>query len=107
VGETILHPVLGYNVVTPELLTAMSNMGVPVTIQTAVFNLPAFLISLAIMLLLIKGIQESANFNSVIVLIKIGVVLLFIIAGIGFVNMSNLGIGCAAGTAGCAQFYSA
>jgi len=104
VGETILHPVLGYNVVTPELLTAMSNMGVPVTIQTAVFNLPAFLISLAIMLLLIKGIQESANFNSVIVLIKIGVVLLFIIAGIGFVNMSNLGIGCAAGTAGCAQF---
>ncbi len=71
---------------------------------TGVFNLPAFLISIAVTLLLIKGIKESASFNSVIVLVKVVVVVLFIIAGIGYVNPNNLGVGCAAGTPGCATF---
>src|SRR5215203_6219984 len=35
------------------------------------FNLPAFLISIAVTLLLIKGIKESASFNSIIVIVKI------------------------------------
>lgn len=104
VGDTILHPVLGYNVVTPELLEAMSKTGVTASIETAMFNLPAFLISIAVAALLVKGIQESANFNSLIVVVKIFVVILFIIAGIGFVNMSNIGIGCAAAAEGCAAF---
>ncbi|HEX8286500.1 MAG TPA: amino acid permease [Pyrinomonadaceae bacterium] len=69
-----------------------------------IFNLPAFLIAIAVTWLLIKGIKESASFNSVIVVIKILVVVLFIIAGIGYVNSANLGIGCAAGSAGCAEF---
>ena len=68
------------------------------------FNLPAFLIAIAVTALLIKGIKESASFNSVIVLIKVLVVVLFIVAGIGYVNPSNLGIGCAAGSAGCSEF---
>ncbi len=104
VGDTILHPTLGYNVVTDELVKAMSQVGVNATTETALFNLPAFLISIAVTLLLIKGIQESANFNSLVVVVKIFIVLLFIIAGIGYVNMSNIGIGCAAGSAGCAPF---
>lgn len=73
-------------------------------IGTGVFNLPAFLISIAVTLLLIKGIKESASFNSIIVIVKVLVVVLFIIAGIGYVNTSNLGIGCTAGAAGCATF---
>lgn len=104
VGDTIIHPTLGYNVVTEELLKAMSQTGVTAPIETAMFNLPAFLISIAVTLLLIKGIQESANFNSLVVVVKIFIVLLFIIAGIGYVNMSNIGIGCAEGAAGCAPF---
>jgi APA family basic amino acid/polyamine antiporter len=68
------------------------------------FNLPAFLIAIAVTLLLIRGIKESASFNSVIVIVKVLVVVLFIIAGIGFVNTNNLGIGCAPGSAGCAEF---
>ena len=104
VGDTILHPNLGLNVVTEELTKAMSQTGVTGQIDTALFNLPAFLISIAVALLLVKGIQESASFNSVIVMVKICVVLLFIIAGIGYVNMSNIGIGCAAATTGCAAF---
>ena len=56
---------------------------------TAVFNLPAFLIAVAITLLLVKGIKESANFNTVIVFIKVGVVILFIVAGFSYINMEN------------------
>ena len=73
-------------------------------VATGVFNLPAFLIAIAVTLLLIRGIKESASFNSLIVIIKVLVVVLFIIAGIGFVNTDNLGIGCAAGSPGCAEF---
>jgi APA family basic amino acid/polyamine antiporter len=74
------------------------------TITHGVFNLPAFLISIAVTLLLIRGIKESASFNSIIVIIKVIVVVLFIIAGIGYVNTNNLGIGCVSGSPGCAEF---
>lgn len=74
------------------------------TVTYGVFNLPAFLISIAVTLLLIRGIKESASFNSIIVIIKVLVVVLFIIAGIGFVNSENLGIGCTVGSPGCAEF---
>jgi APA family basic amino acid/polyamine antiporter len=71
---------------------------------TGLINLPGLLISVAVTLLLIKGIKESASFNSVIVVIKVVVVLLFIVAGIGYVSKDNLGIGCTAGAPGCAEF---
>ncbi len=56
---------------------------------TSVFNLPAFMIAVVITLLLVKGIKESANFNTVIVIIKVSVVILFIAAGISYFNMAN------------------
>jgi APA family basic amino acid/polyamine antiporter len=67
-------------------------------------NLPALLISLGVTWLLIRGIKESASFNTAIVIVKVLVVLLFIIAGIGYVNKSNIGLGCEPGIAGCAEF---
>jgi APA family basic amino acid/polyamine antiporter len=74
-----------------------------VVIGHGVFNLPATLIAIAVTLLLIRGIKESASFNSIIVMVKVLVVVLFIIAGIGYVNPNNIGVGCAAGSP-CAQF---
>ncbi|HEX4945801.1 MAG TPA: amino acid permease [Blastocatellia bacterium] len=71
---------------------------------SGIVNLPGLIIAIAVTLLLIRGIKESASFNSAIVVIKVLVVVLFIIAGIGYVNSSNLGIGCAPGTPGCAEF---
>ncbi len=71
---------------------------------SGIINLPGLLISIAVTLLLIKGIKESARFNSIIVMVKVLVVVLFIIAGIGYVNSNNLGMGCAPGTPGCAEF---
>ena len=73
-------------------------------IGVGVFNLPAALIAVAVTLLLIRGIKESASFNSVIVIIKTLVVVLFIIAGIGYVAPANLGIGCEAGVGACPEF---
>ncbi len=55
-----------------------------------IINLPGLLIAVGVTLLLIRGIKESASFNSVIVLIKVLVVVLFIIAGIGYVNQGNI-----------------
>ena len=73
-------------------------------VATGVFNLPAALIAVAVTFLLIRGIKESASFNSIIVIIKVVVVVLFIVAGIGYVNPNNIGIGCTMGAPGCAQF---
>jgi len=71
---------------------------------TSIFNLPAAFIAVAVTFLLIRGIKESASFNSIIVMVKILVVVLFIVAGIGYVNPSNLGIGCSSEIPGCAEF---
>ncbi len=73
-------------------------------IGTGIFNLPAALIAVAVTFLLIRGIKESASFNSIIVVIKVVVVVLFIVAGIGYVNPDNIGIGCTVGAPGCAEF---
>ena len=56
---------------------------------TAVFNLPAVLITVAVTLLLIVGVSESATVNSVIVVIKVGVVLVVIGAGAMFMQAEN------------------
>lgn len=73
-------------------------------IGTGFFNLPAALIAVAVTFLLIRGIKESASFNSMIVVIKVVVVVLFIVAGIGYVNPNNIGISCQVGSPGCAEF---
>jgi APA family basic amino acid/polyamine antiporter len=73
-------------------------------IGVGVFNLPAALIAVGVTMLLIRGIKESASFNTVIVLVKVLVVVLFIVAGIGYVNTNNMGLGCTVGSPGCAEF---
>ncbi len=52
-------------------------------------NIPAILIVAVITMILILGIRESANVNTTIVFVKIGVVVAFIIAGIRYINPSN------------------
>jgi len=52
---------------------------------TAVFNLVAFLAILAVTTILIVGIKESANFNTVIVFVKLIAVVTFIIVAGAFV----------------------
>ncbi len=56
---------------------------------TAVFNLPAALIIFAVTALLVIGVKESAFVNNIIVIIKLTILLLFILAGVGYVHPSN------------------
>jgi APA family basic amino acid/polyamine antiporter len=55
----------------------------------AVLNVPAMIIVAFVTILLIIGISESATFNNIIVVIKLTVVALFIIFGLGYINREN------------------
>lgn len=54
-----------------------------------IMNVPAVCILVFLTLLLIKGTQESALINSVIVFVKVAIVLLFIAIGWQFINPAN------------------
>ena len=56
---------------------------------TAIFNLPAVIIAALVTLLLVRGVQESASVNSVMVVVKVAVVLIVIAAGVSFVHAEN------------------
>jgi APA family basic amino acid/polyamine antiporter len=56
----------------------------------AVINLPAVLLIVFLTAFLVVGVRESAKFNGLMVLIKVGVVLLVILFGLPFVQQANL-----------------
>ena len=56
---------------------------------TAAFNLPAVLIIMAVTVLLVIGIKESASFNNVVVAIKLLVIFAFIAVCVAYVNPAN------------------
>ncbi|MBV9183778.1 MAG: amino acid permease, partial [Acidobacteria bacterium] len=55
----------------------------------AYFNLPAFLIVFFLTLLLVRGVRESAEANNVMVAIKIGAILVFLVVGGMLVKSTN------------------
>lgn len=55
-----------------------------------IVDLPAILITLLITWILYLGIRESSITNNIIVVLKVGVIVLFIVLGISHVNLSNL-----------------
>lgn len=58
------------------------------TLVETLFNLPAMLVCIALSLLLILGVSESAKFNNAIVAIKVSVILAFIVIG-GIIAIAN------------------
>ncbi len=55
----------------------------------ACFNVPGFLIVFILTLLLVRGVRESAEANNVMVMIKIGAILTFLVVGGMLVNPAN------------------
>lgn len=55
----------------------------------AYFNFPAFLIIFILTVLLVRGVRESAEANNVMVAIKIGAILVFLVVGGMLVNPGN------------------
>ena len=58
--------------------------------QGGVINLPAVILIAACAFLLIRGASESARVNAVMVVIKIGVLLMFVVLGLQGWNSDNL-----------------
>jgi len=58
-------------------------------LHSGIMNAPALIILLLVTLLLIKGSQESAFVNAVIVFIKVAIVLIFIAVGWQFIKPEN------------------
>jgi basic amino acid/polyamine antiporter, APA family len=54
-----------------------------------IFNAPALLILAILTLLLIKGTEESARVNMIIVIVKLAIVVLFVTLGWQFINHAN------------------
>ena len=79
-------------VVPPELT---ASPGVVITTAgdgTAIglFNVPAAVIVVLVTALLVIGIKESANTNTLLVVIKSVVLVIFVVAGVAYVNRDNL-----------------
>jgi basic amino acid/polyamine antiporter, APA family len=78
---------VGWSQYLNELLDNLFGFTIPDAISQApeqggVFNLPAVVLIFLCMLLLIRGASESAKTNAVMVLIKLGVLLLFVVLGL-------------------------
>jgi basic amino acid/polyamine antiporter, APA family len=55
----------------------------------AVMNVPALLVVLAVTVVLVIGIRESASFNAAMVILKLVVVVFVIVVGAGYVETAN------------------
>jgi len=85
-------PNIGWQQVTSNLVTNLHLQGIDVTSLphvTAILNLPAMFIVAVLTLLLVIGIRESANFNNVMVITKVSVIILFIAIGFAFIKTGN------------------
>jgi basic amino acid/polyamine antiporter, APA family len=78
--------IAGIGIHLPAALTAAPG-AVPGV--ATVFNLPAFVIMIVLTAMLGWGVRESARVNNIMVVIKIGVVILFIAVGAGHVQPAN------------------
>lgn len=75
---------VGFNIHIPQALSASYNADAGTYI-----NLPAMLIIFLLSFLLTKGVKESTRLNTIMVFIKVGIILLFIIVGIFYVKPEN------------------
>jgi APA family basic amino acid/polyamine antiporter len=66
-----------------------ANLSQLVTVTSGVVNAPALLILFLLTLLLIRGTQESAFVNAIIVFVKVAIVLIFIVIGWQFIRPEN------------------
>lgn len=80
-----MSSILGtFGVTLPQELIAS-----PWDAKPGIVNLPAIFIVLVITGILIRGIQESARFNAVVVAVKLTVVIAFIVLGYAYINRDN------------------
>jgi basic amino acid/polyamine antiporter, APA family len=83
-GGTLLDAATKVAFVTRDACTAAGG-----SVTNGVLNLPAVLLILALTMLLVRGVQESATLNNIVVAIKMTIVLLVIAFGAMYINREN------------------
>jgi APA family basic amino acid/polyamine antiporter len=84
-----LNKLLGYFDTTIPYEWCHSPFETSVSGIHGIMNIPALFILLLLTFLLIRGARESALVNSIIVITKVSIVILFIIFGWSFINQAN------------------
>lgn len=72
-----------------QIANLPENLKSLITETHGIMNLPALFIIFALSMLLIKGTQESALVNSLIVITKVAIVIMIIVIGWQFINTAN------------------
>lgn len=92
-GSVLINiPDLGWKPLTESLSQSLTASGMNVSLLphvTGIVNLPAMFIVAVLTTLLVIGIRESANFNNIMVITKVSVIILFIGIGIMFIKTAN------------------
>ncbi|MBX9851798.1 MAG: amino acid permease [Cytophagaceae bacterium] len=80
-----------YNINFPAqlMMSPFESITVDGEVIHGIINLPAVFITVLMSLILIRGTQESAKLNNIIVALKVTVVLAFIILGWSYINPDN------------------
>ena len=81
-----------YGVHLPEkfiYITGHEIIGANGEVEYALFNLPAFCISILTMLVLYRGTKESSIINAIVVFIKMAILIAFILIGILKIDVNN------------------
>jgi amino acid transporter len=86
---------VGWSEYLNQLLDNLFGVALPDSLSYApaeggIVNVPAIVLVFLCMLLLIRGASESAKANAIMVLIKLGVLLLFVVVGLTGWNSDNL-----------------
>src|SRR4051794_1381905 len=94
-GVSIAAVAVGWGQYFNELLDTLFGLSLPDTIATApgdggTVNVPAVFLIVAVSLLLMYGVRESARANSIMVVIKIAIVILFVILAFTSFHSDNL-----------------
>jgi APA family basic amino acid/polyamine antiporter len=78
-------------IAVPKLVAGapLSSVGGHMALSGSLFNLPAMLLVGVVTIFLMQGVRTSANFNNVMVAIKLAIVLAVIFAGFGHIDPSN------------------
>ena len=87
---------IGWSQTLTALLAGMG-LGIPVALTESpwqgmgggLLNLPAVAVVIAVSLVLMRGIRESATLNNIVVALKVGVILVFIAVGWGYMQPAN------------------
>ena len=94
-GVSAAAVAVGWSQYLNELLDNLFGFDIPTSLSQApeqggILNLPAVILIVLCTLLLIRGASESAKVNAVMVLIKLGVLALFVVLGLQGWNSDNL-----------------